>query len=106
MKAASFYGPEDIRIEEVDKPSPNEGEIIVRNKVALTCGTDVKTYVRGYPLLEPPILFGHEAAGVVEAVGENVIKFKVGDRVVAIILHLVINAITVNKGSIQCVRIY
>ncbi|WP_218672690.1 zinc-dependent alcohol dehydrogenase [Oceanobacillus timonensis] len=83
MKVASFYAPEDVRIEEMDKPSPNEGEIIVKNKVALTCGTDVKTYVRGYPLLEPPLLFGHEAAGIIEAVGENVTKFKVGDRVVA-----------------------
>ncbi|WP_231495781.1 zinc-binding dehydrogenase [Paucisalibacillus sp. EB02] len=83
MKRASFYGPGEIKLETISVPRPGKGEIVIRNKVALTCGTDVKTYVRGYPLLEPPIPFGHEAAGIVESVGEGVDKFKPGDRVVA-----------------------
>ena len=48
MKKVMFYGPKDIRIEECEIPVPGYGEIVVRNKVALTCGTDVKTYMRGY----------------------------------------------------------
>jgi len=83
MKIANFYGPEDVRIEEAPIPTPNAGEIIIQNKVALTCGTDVKMYMRGYPLLTPPHGFGHEAAGIVSAIGAGITKFKVGDRVVA-----------------------
>ncbi|WP_422444800.1 zinc-binding dehydrogenase [Thermoanaerobacterium sp. DL9XJH110] len=83
MKTALFYGPEDVRIEEVEIPKPGYGEIVVKNRVALTCGTDVKTYLRGYPLWKPPYPFGHEAAGEVAYVGEGVNGFKVGDRVVA-----------------------
>lgn len=83
MKAAFFYGPEDIRIEERPIPKAGKGEIVIQNKVALTCGTDVKMYLRGYPLFTPPHGFGHESAGIVAEVGEGVEHFKVGDRVVA-----------------------
>jgi L-iditol 2-dehydrogenase len=82
MKAAYLYGPKDLRFVDIEDPVPGPGEVVVKPKVALTCGTDVKQYMRGYPLLEPPFPFGHEASGVVVAVGEGVTKFKVGDRVV------------------------
>ena len=83
MKTAYFYGPKDVRIEEVPIPEPGYGEIIIKNKVALTCGTDLKTYLRGHPLWIPPALFGHEASGVIYKIGEGVKNFSVGDRVVA-----------------------
>lgn len=83
MKAAYFYGPEDVRVEERPIPVPGKGEVVIKNKVALTCGTDVKMYMRGYPLLKPPHGFGHEAAGIIVDIGENVVGFNVGDRVVA-----------------------
>ncbi|NTW71172.1 MAG: zinc-binding dehydrogenase [Eubacteriaceae bacterium] len=82
MKKVMFYAPKDIRVEESEIPIPGQGEIVIKNKVSLTCGTDVKIYMRGYRW-DPPFSFGHEASGVVYAVGENVEKFKVGDRVVA-----------------------
>ncbi|KMZ55155.1 zinc-binding dehydrogenase [Dorea sp. D27] len=82
MKKVMFYDPKDIRIEECPVPKPGYGEIVVRNKVALTCGTDVKTYMRGYPGDIPPYGFGHEASGVVYAVGEGVAGISVGDRIV------------------------
>ena len=84
MKAVRFYAPGDIRVEEIPVPQPGPGEVVIKNKVTLTCGTDVKTYKRGYRY-EPPFGFGHEASGVVAAVGEGVTNFKVGDRVVAAI---------------------
>jgi L-iditol 2-dehydrogenase len=85
MKAAVLYGKEDIRLEEVPMPEVGVGEILVRVKTALTCGTDVKVFRRGYHarMIVPPALFGHELAGDVAQVGAGVTKFRVGQRVVA-----------------------
>ena len=85
MKAIRYYAPQDIRYEEVDVKEPNDNEVLVRIQAALTCGTDVKTYRRGHPVLikRTPSGFGHEFAGIVEKVGANVVGFKPGDRVVA-----------------------
>ncbi|HEX5234637.1 MAG TPA: zinc-binding dehydrogenase [Silvibacterium sp.] len=86
MTAAVLYGKEDVRIEQLPVPMAGPGEIVVRVGAALTCGTDVKVYRRGYhaKMLTPPIPFGHEMAGTVHEVGEGVTRFKVGDRVVAL----------------------
>src|ERR1700761_515992 len=86
MKAAVLYGREDVRIERLPIPKADAGEIVVRVHAALTCGTDVKVYRRGYhaKMLQPPIPFGHELAGTVYEVGVGVAKFKPGDRVVAL----------------------
>ena len=86
MLAAVLYGKEDLRLECIPVPVPEPGEIVVRVAAALTCGTDLKVYRRGYHamMLQPPIPFGHELAGTVAAVGLNVGDFRVGDRVVAL----------------------
>lgn len=86
MTAAVLYGKEDLRIEQVPVPSAGPGEIVVSVAAALTCGTDLKVYRRGYhaKMLKPPIPFGHELAGTVVEVGAGVTKFHVGDRVVAL----------------------
>ena len=85
MKAIQFYAPEDIRYEEVTIQEPQKGEVLVKIMAALTCGTDVKTFRRGHPVLikSVPSGFGHEFSGVVAKLGEGVTNFKVGDRVVA-----------------------
>ncbi len=85
MKAIQYYGPQDIRYEEVMIKPPEEGEVVVKVMSALTCGTDVKTFRRGHPVLikNVPSGFGHEFAGIIEKVGKGVDNFKVGDRVVA-----------------------
>jgi L-iditol 2-dehydrogenase len=84
MDAAVLYGKEDLRLERVGVPAPEDGGIVVRVAAALTCGTDLKVYRRGYHarMLKPPMRFGHELAGIVEEVGRGVTTFKVGDRVV------------------------
>ncbi|HLI63277.1 MAG TPA: zinc-binding dehydrogenase [Terriglobales bacterium] len=86
MTAAVLYGKEDVKIEQVPIPTLEEGEVLVKVQVALTCGTDLKVYQRGYHarMIVPPALFGHELAGVVEEVGPNVKGFKKGMRVVAL----------------------
>ena len=85
MKAMRFYAPLDIRFEEVDIPEPQRGEVRIKIEAALTCGTDIKTYRRGHPVLikKVPSGFGHEFSGVIEKIGEDVQGFSVGDRVVA-----------------------
>ena len=84
MKAVLFYGPQDIRYENVKIKPLAKGEILVKVKSALTCGTDVKTFRRGHPVLikKVPSGFGHEFSGVVEKIGDGVDNVKVGDRVV------------------------
>jgi L-iditol 2-dehydrogenase len=86
MTAAVLYGKEDIKIEKVPIPRVGVGEVLVKVHVALTCGTDLKVYQRGYHarMIVPPALFGHELAGTIEQVGEGVRGFKKGMRVVAL----------------------
>lgn len=84
MKAVLFYGPQDIRYENTMIKPLGAGEILVKVDSALTCGTDVKTFRRGHPVLikEFPSGFGHEFAGIVEKISPEVKNIKVGDRVV------------------------
>ena len=86
MTAAVLYGKEDVKIERVPIPHVEEGEILIKVQVALTCGTDLKVYQRGYHarMIVPPALFGHELAGVVEEAGSGVKHFCKGTRVVAL----------------------
>jgi L-iditol 2-dehydrogenase len=81
MLSAMLYGVEDLRIVETPLPEISPGEVLVKNKVSTTCGTDVKNFKRGYPLLKPPHPFGHEFSGVIAAVGRDVKGFHEGDRV-------------------------
>jgi L-iditol 2-dehydrogenase len=85
MTAAVLYGREHLRIESVDIPKLGAGDILVRVRTALTCGTDVKVFRRGYHarMIQPPALFGHELAGDVAAMGRDVQGFAVGERVMA-----------------------
>src|SRR5213079_275264 len=80
MTAAVLYGKEDVKIEKVPIPRVNDGEVLVKVQVALTCGTDLKVYQRGYHarMIVPPALFGHELAGVIEEVGAGVRGFNNG----------------------------
>ena len=83
MKAAVYSAPKKVKLKEVAIPGINDEEILVRVKVALTCGTDRKLYLRGHPLFPPPFILGHEFAGDVIKAGKKVKKVKKGMRVVA-----------------------
>lgn len=85
MMAAVLYGKENLRIEEVNVPRVGPEEVLVKIETALTCGTDLKVYRQGYHarMIVPPAIFGHELAGVVQEVGEQVEHFREGMRVVA-----------------------
>lgn len=85
MKAAMYYGANNMKYEDTDIPEIGPGDILVKIQVALTCGTDLKTFKRGHPVVvqKLPMVLGHEFAGIVEKVGANVKTFKRGMRVVA-----------------------
>ena len=70
-----FHGPGDLRVEEVPRPEPGPGDVLVQVEVALTDGTDAKAFRRGHPLLlaETPSPFGHEFCGVDVATGRRVV---------------------------------
>src|SRR5258708_12210284 len=85
MIAAVLYGKENLQIEAVSVPQIEKGDVLVRVQAALTCGTDVKVFRRGYHarMIVPPALFGHELAGDIVAMGSEVKGFQIGQRVVA-----------------------
>ncbi|HMD32352.1 MAG TPA: alcohol dehydrogenase catalytic domain-containing protein, partial [Candidatus Acidoferrales bacterium] len=84
MTAAVLYGCENVRVEQVPIPKIGPDEVLVRVEVALTCGTDLKVWKRGYHarMITPPALFGHELAGTVVAAGADVRNVGEGIRVV------------------------
>ena len=89
MRAAVLYGAEDLRVETVPLPPPEPGGMIVRLDTALTCGTDLKVWRRGYhaTMIKIPGILGHEAAGIVVELGAGAVSqtapgIRLGDRVV------------------------
>ena len=84
MHAVMLRGPEQVTYDEVPVPDVGPGEVLMKIESALTCGTDLKVFMRGgHPrMIKVPAIFGHEMAGTVEKTGNAVEKFKVGDRVV------------------------
>ncbi len=85
VKAAVLYGREDLRIEELTPVPLGPGEVRIKVEAALTCGTDLKVFKRGYHarMIVPPAPFGHELAGTIAELGAQVSGWRSGDRVVA-----------------------
>jgi len=84
MRAAILESPRNLVIREVPDPVSPEGGLVLDIRAALTCGTDVKTYLRGHPMIPLPSPLGHEFSGVVSAVGRGCRGFKEGDEVMAV----------------------
>lgn len=85
MRAAVLHGKEDVRLQDLPPEPLRDGEVRVAIAAALTCGTDLKVYRRGYHarMLTPPCVFGHEFAGRITELAPDVTAFRLGDRVVA-----------------------
>lgn len=84
MFAQMYYEPGVLKGESTPTPRANPGEAIVEVNVALTCGTDLKIYRRGHPLVKPPQILGHEFVGTIIEIGKGVKHFKPGDQIVAV----------------------
>lgn len=86
MKAAVFYGPRDVRVEEVETPALLAGDVLIRIRACGICGSDLHTYKHGLFLgLGAPTnsgrILGHEFSGDVAEISGQVERLKVGDRV-------------------------
>lgn len=86
MNAAVLYGSEDLRVEQIDVPALSADEVLIRVRLALTDGTDLKVWKRGYhaKMIQTPAVFGHEVVGEIAAVGKRVdARWRIGMRVIA-----------------------
>jgi len=81
MKACLYRGPQNVSVEEIPIPSIGDNDVLVKIRMAGICGSDLEVY-RGKRNVKIPIVMGHEAVGIVAAVGKNVKNVSVGDRVV------------------------
>jgi len=80
MRVAMYYNNRDVRVEELPCPAIGPDEILMRVEASGICGSDVLEW---YRIRKAPLVLGHEVAGTVEAVGNDVRRFKTGDRIVA-----------------------
>ncbi|MDO9287490.1 MAG: zinc-binding dehydrogenase [Thermodesulfovibrionales bacterium] len=84
MKASFLVRPGKIELLKTKIPKTSEGELLVKIKAALTCGTDLKAFSRGHHVIPMPGVFGHEFSGIVADAGKGVRKFKRGDEIMAV----------------------
>ena len=81
MKAAVYYGPGDIRVEERPDPAPAVDNMLVKVHACALCGTDLKLATIGNPRCHPPRIIGHEMVGSIVHVGDDVDGFAVGEKI-------------------------
>ena len=81
MRALVYNGPWDMTLEDLPKPEPGTGEVLVKVKTVGICGSDVHGFTGESGRRAPGMVMGHEAVGVVESVGEGVSAPKEGDLV-------------------------
>src|SRR5258705_12886335 len=81
MRAGVYREKGIVRVEEVPVPEVGDGEVLIKVAACGICGTDIKKIYHAY--VPPPEILGHEVAGTVVAIGRNVTKWKLGDRVMS-----------------------
>jgi L-iditol 2-dehydrogenase len=82
-RQAVLVEPGRIELRDYNVPHPGTGELLIQIRCALSCGTDLKTFLRGHPMWKLPMPFGHEFSGVVLEIGEGMTAFKPGDEIMA-----------------------
>ena len=89
MKAIVQTGSEEVEVQEREKPTPNANEVLVEVHSAGLCGSDAHAFLYdgGYEWIPIPRVMGHEYSGRVEAVGDDVEEFTVGQKVIEEPIH-------------------
>ena len=105
MKASVVYGREDIRYEEIDKPIPGKGQVLIKVKYTGICGSDIPR-VNGDACHFYPNVLGHEFSGVVECTGEGVTSLRAGDRVAGVPLIPCMKCADCQKGDYSLCKKY
>lgn len=81
MRQVVLASAGELRVEEGPLPEPGRGELRVRAEAVGICGSDLHAFADEHPFIELPVVPGHEAAGVVDALGPGVESFSIGDQV-------------------------
>jgi len=84
MQAHVLVRPGQLELRTLPRPRAGAQEVVMRVRSALTCGTDIKTFLRGHPKFPMPTLFGHEFSGELAEVGAGVTGFREGDAVMTV----------------------
>lgn len=84
MLTSFLVKPGCIELRDIPLPDPSKGEVLIKIRAALTCGTDLKAYQRGHPMIPMPGPFGHEFSGVIAKIGKDVSRFREGDEVMCV----------------------
>ena len=81
MKAAVVTGTKCVNVQDVETPTIKDDEVLIKVKTVGVCGSDLHLFQGTHAFRKPPAVLGHEIAGEIVKVGNNVTKFKIGDRV-------------------------
>jgi L-iditol 2-dehydrogenase len=81
MKAAVYYGPGDIRVEDCPEPEPTSDNLIAEVHYCAICGSDKKLATIGHPRWRPPRIIGHEMVGHLVHIGSDVSGYSLGERI-------------------------
>ncbi|WP_054952695.1 zinc-dependent alcohol dehydrogenase [Flaviflexus massiliensis] len=82
MRAIKFDTNREATVVEIERPEPRPGQVVVRVTSTGVCGSDLSALSGHHLFRKPPLISGHEAGGIIDAVGEGVDGFDIGDRVV------------------------
>jgi L-iditol 2-dehydrogenase len=82
MKSVRYYGPKDIRIDEIPVPEIQDDELLVKIDACAVCGSDLKSFNVGNPRLKPPIVMGHEFTGAIVEAGKAISDYSLNERIV------------------------
>ncbi|WP_330616487.1 alcohol dehydrogenase catalytic domain-containing protein [Terrisporobacter sp.] len=105
MKAGVVHGKEDIRFEDIAKPTPRDKQVLIKVKYTGVCGSDVPRVNDGASHFFPNVL-GHEFSGVIEEIGEGVTSLKAGDRVAGVPLVPCMECVDCQVGDYSLCKNY